>query len=109
MVIHGTNSNEMPIMFDTTRIDASYCCLNNNNSTWQVMLTLSNGREFILPRHNSIIINGVNITHEGDMEGCKKMAEVINTIIELERQDPPVDMDKFSKIAVAKPKRKNSK
>lgn len=108
MVIHGTNSDAMPIMFDTARIDATYCYL-NDNGLWRVVLVLSNGREFILPKHNSIIINGVNITHEGDMEGCKKMAEVINTIIELERQDPPVDMDKFSKIAVAKPKRKNSK
>ena len=108
MIIHCTDSNEMPMLVDTTRIDATGCCL-SEHGLWRVVLTLSCGRDFILPKHNSIIINGVNIMHEGDMEGCKKMAEVINTIIELERQDPPVDMDKFSKIAVAKPKRKNSK
>lgn len=108
MVIHGTNSNEMPFIFDTARVDATYCRL-CNNGLWEVVLSLNSGLEFLLPKHNSIIINGVNIMHQGDMEGCKKMAEVINTIIELERQDPPVDMDKFSKIAMAKPKRKNSK
>jgi hypothetical protein len=58
---------------------------------------------------NTIKVNGVNITHEGDMEKCKKMAEIINIIIELERQDPPVDMDKFSKIGKDIPTRKNSK
>lgn len=108
MVIHGTNSNEMPLLIDTTRIDATFCN-HQCEQGWRVVLTLSSGEYFILPQYNSIKINGVNITHQGDMEGCKKMAEVINTIIELERQDPPVDMDKFSKIAVAKPKRKNSK
>lgn len=36
------------------------------------------------------------------MEGCKKMAEVINTIIDLERQDPPIDMEKYAEIG--KPK-----
>ena len=107
MVIHGTNSDKMPIIFDTARIDATCCCL-NDNGLWRVVLVLS-GREFWLPRNCSIKINGVDITHQGDMEGCKKMAEIINTIVELERQDPPVDMDKFSKIAVAKPKSKNSK
>ena len=108
MLIHGTNSDGMPLMFDTTRIDATHCRL-GSSGYWIVVLALSNGLEFWLPRHISIKINGVDITHEGDMEGCKKMAEIINTIIELERQDPPIDMDKFSKIAVAKPKRKNSK
>ena len=108
MVIHGTNSDDMPILFDTTKIDATYCC-QNDHGLWKVVLTLSNGLEFWLPRYNTIKINGVNIMHEGDMAKCKKMAEIINTIIELERQDPPVDMDKFSKLAKDIPKRKNSK
>ncbi len=108
MIIHGTTSEEMPLVVDTTRIDATYCC-SNDNGLWRVVLLLSSGQEFWLPRYNTIKINGVDITHQGDKEGCKKMAEVINTIIELEHQDPPVDMDKFSKIAVAKPKRKKSK
>lgn len=97
MVIHGTNSEEMPILIDTTRIDATYCG-KSAYGFWQVVLALSNGLEFFLPRNNTIKINGVDIMHQGDMEGCKKMAEIINTIIELERQDPPVDMDKFSKL-----------
>lgn len=97
MIIHGTDSKMMPILIDTTRIDATSCHL-NQHGLWKVVLALSNGTEFWLPQYNSIKINGVNITHEGDMEGCKKMAEIINTIIELERQEPPVDMDKFSKI-----------
>lgn len=108
MIIHGADSDKMPFIFDTARIEATYCYL-SDNGLWRVVLDFSNGREFLLLRNNSIKINGVDITHQGDMEGCKKMAEIINTIIELERQDPPVDMDKFSKIAVAKPKRKNSK
>lgn len=108
MVIHGTNDDDMPILFDTTRVDATLC-RQNEHGRWYVVLVLSNGLEFWLPRYNSIKINGVNITHEGDMERCKKMAEIINTIIELERQDPPVDMDKFSKLAKDIPKRKNSK
>ena len=90
MVIHGTNSDDMPILFDTTKIDATYCCQNDHGS-WKVVLV------------------GVNIMHEGDMAKCKKMAEIINTIIELERQDPPVDMDKFSKLGKDEPKRKKSK
>ena len=105
MLIHGTNSNEMPLLIDTTKIDATYC-RQDQHGLWQVVLILSNGKDFILPHYNSIKINGVNITHQGDMEACKKMAEVINTILELERQDPPVDMDKFSKIGKDVPKRK---
>ena len=108
MIIHGTTSEEMPMVVDTTRIDVTYCC-QNDNGLWRVVLLLSNGQEFWLPRYNTIKINGVDITHQGDREGCKKMAEVINTIIELERQDPPVDMDTFSKIGKDKPKRKKSK
>lgn len=108
MLIHGTNSNEMPLLIDTTRIDATYCS-QNQHCLWRVVLILSNGKDFLLPQYNSIKINGVNITHQGDMEGCKKMAEIINTIIELERQDPPVDMDKFSKLGKDVPKRKKSK
>lgn len=108
MLIHGTNSNEMPLLFDTTKIDATYCC-QNGHGFWQVVLVLSCGKEFYLPMYNTIIINGVNIMHKGEMEDCKKMAEIINTILELERQDPPVDMDKFALIAKAKPKRKKSK
>lgn len=105
MLIHGTNSNEMPLLIDTTRIDATYC-RQDQHGLWQVVLILSNGKDFILPHYNSIKINGVNITHKGEMEGCKKMAEVINTILELERQDPPIDMDKFSKLSKDVPKRK---
>lgn len=105
MLIHGTNSNEMPLLIDTTKIDATYC-RQDQHGLWQVVLILSNGKDFILPHYNSIKINGVNITHQGDMEGCKKMAEVINTILDLERQDPPVDMDKFSKLGKDVPKRK---
>lgn len=97
MIIHGTSSEEMPMLFDTTRIDATGC-YQNEHGLWQIRLSLSNGRDFILPRYNTIKINGIDIMHQGDMEGCKKMAEIINTIIELERQDPPVDMDKFSKL-----------
>ena len=82
-------------MFDTTKIDAT-CC--DQVEYWQVVLFLNSGKLFALQRFSSIIINGVTITHKGDMEGCKKMAEIINTIIELERQDPPVNMDKFSKL-----------
>lgn len=108
MVIHGTNSDDMPILFDTTKVDATFC-RQNDHGRWCVVLALSNGLEFWLPRYNTIKVNGVNITHEGDMEKCKKMAEIINTIIELERQDPPVDMDKFSKICKDIPTRKNSK
>lgn len=108
MIIHGTNSDDMPILFDTTKVDATYCCRNDQGS-WKVALVLSNGLEFWLPRYNTIKVNGVNISHEGDMEKCKKMAEIINTIIELERQDPPVDMDKFSKIGKDIPTRKNTK
>jgi hypothetical protein len=108
MVIHGTNSDDMPILFDTTRVDATLC-RKNEHGRWYVVLVLSNGEEFWLPRYNTIKVNGVNITHEGDMEKCKKMAEIINIIIELERQDPPVDMDKFSKIGKDIPTRKNSK
>ena len=107
MLIHGTNGAEMPFVVDTTRVVATNCC--QNNGLWRVVLYISNGLEFWINMYNSIKINGVNITHQGDKEGCKKMAEVINTILELERQDPPVDMDKFSKIAVAKPTRKKSK
>lgn len=97
MIIHGTSNDEMPILIDTTRIDAT-SCHKNPHGFWKVVLTLSNGTEYWLQQYSSIKINGVDITHEGDKEGCKKMAEIINTIIELERQDPPVDMDKFSKI-----------
>ena len=105
MILHCTNSTEMPMLVDTTRIDAT-CCRQSEHGLWQVVLTLSNGRDFILPQYNSIKINGVNIMHKGDMEGCKKMAEIINTIIELERQDPPIDMDKFSKLGKDVPERK---
>lgn len=105
MLIHGTNSVDMPLMIDTTRIDATYC-RQNDHGLFQVVLMLSNGLDFRLPAYNTIKINGVNITHKGDMEGCKKMAETINTIVELERQDPPVDMDKFSKLGKDVPKRK---
>lgn len=108
MLIHGTNSSEMPLMIDTTKIEATYCSKDNYNH-WRVVLILSSGTEFFLPMYNTIVVNGVNIMHEGEMDDCKRMAEIINTIVELERQDPPVDMDKFSKIAVAKPKRKKSK
>ena len=82
-------------MFDTTKIDAT-CC--DQVEYWQVVLFLNSGKLFVLQRFSSIIINGVTITHKGDMEGCKKMTEIINTIIELERQDPSVNMDKFSKL-----------
>lgn len=108
MLIHGTNSNEMPLLIDTTRIDTTYCC-QNEHGLWQIVMMMSCGKEFCLPRYNSIKINGVDIMHQGDKEGCKKMAEIINTIIELERQDPPVDMNKFSQIGKEQPKRKNSK
>lgn len=98
----------MPFLVDTTKIEGTYCCQGPHDD-WRVMLVLSSGIEFKIPMYNSIKINGVNITHKGEMGDCKKMAEIINTILELERQDPPVDMDKFALIAKAKPKRKKSK
>lgn len=99
MLIHGTNCFGMPLMFDTTKIDAT-CC--DQVEFWQVVLFLNSGKLFVLQRFSSIIINGITITHKGDIEGCKKMAEVINTIIDLERQDPPIDMEKYAEIG--KPK-----
>lgn len=43
MLIHGTNCFGMPLMFDTTKIDAT-CC--DQVEFWQVVLFLNSGKLF---------------------------------------------------------------
>lgn len=44
MLIHGTNCFGMPLMFDTTKIDAT-CC--DQVEFWQVVLFLNSGKLFV--------------------------------------------------------------
>lgn len=95
MILTGTNHKCMPFFVDTSKIDFMACY--ETQGYWYCRLALD-GTLIDINTHWSITINGITFTNNGDIKTCSKIAELIGEIVYLERQDPPVDMDRFSKI-----------
>lgn len=106
MIIFGEDTDEMPFTIDTTKIKA-VDCYKDHHDTWVCRLWLDGENSFPIMDYYTFKLNGVTIKHEDTKESCKRIAEIFGEIMYLEREDPPVDMEKFAQIG--KPKKRKTK
>ena len=98
MILKLFDIARIPVYLDTTMILSVYASQNSNAETWRICMAMRGDHTMNIWRNCSMVINGVEIVHDGTAESCTKIIDIIGEIMYLEREEPKVDMDRFAKL-----------